>query len=267
MYSPPVLKGIRVYSIPGIEVTAQAYNGTWGGNYVDAKAGDTVKARFTLSAGKGNPNYEFVTNATLLLNLPSGLDGPPSSIKLGTIKAGETRTVQADLKVLKENLTNVGATLVYLDPLGNEHRIELGNLITINSIPPKVIVKVEKVKVWPTAKELPAYVNETLANMSDPRPLAEELKNVTEYYIPAKKGNPWKPLAVLFIILTIVLAGATYRYWDEAEKLRKKLERKKSRRPRRTAQEDRGRGGETQRRGRIRALKVLPPFLLFHYPP
>lgn len=228
VYSP-VLKGIRVYSIPGIEVTAQAYNGTWG-NYVDAKAGDTVKARFTLSAGKGNPNYEFVTNATLLLNLPSGLDGP-SSIKLGTIKAGETRTVQADLKVLKENLTNVGATLVYLDPLGNEHRIELGNLITINSIPPKVIVKVEKVKVWPTAKELPAYVNETLANMSDPRPLAEELKNVTEYYIPAKKGNPWKPLAVLFIILTIVLAGATYRYWDEAEKLRKKLERKKSRRP------------------------------------
>ncbi|ASJ14370.1 COG1361 family protein [Thermococcus radiotolerans] len=224
IYSP-ILSGIKVYNIPAIDVTAQAYNGTWG-NYVSAKVGDTVKVKFMLSADEGNPDYEFVTNATLLLDLPASLDGQ-SSIKIGTIKAGETKTVQIDLTVLRENLTNIGATLVYLDPLGNEHRLELGNLVTINSIPPKVIV--EEVKVWPTPEELPGYVNQTLAKMSDPTPLAEELKGIAETYSPT--GNPWKPLAILLIIVAFVLAGVAYKYWDESEKLREKLERKKSRRP------------------------------------
>ncbi|NJE62310.1 hypothetical protein [Thermococcus sp. 21S7] len=219
------LSGIKVYNVPAIDVTAQAYNGTWS-SYVNAKVGDTLKARFTLSAAKGNPDYEFVTNATLLLDLPASLDGQ-SSIKIGTIKAGETKTVQVDLKVLKENLTNVRATLVYLDPLGNEHRLKLGNLVTINSIPPKVVV--EEVKVWPSPEELPSYVNQTLAKMSDPTPLAKELKGVAEIYSPA--GNPWKPLAIIFILAAIVLGGVAYKYWDESEKLRKRLERKKSRRP------------------------------------
>ena len=220
-----ILKGIKVYNIPVIDVTAQAYNGTWG-NYVSAKVGDTVKVKFTLSAGEGNPDYEFVTNATLLLELPATLDGE-SSIEVGTIRAGETKTVQIDLTVLKENLTNIRGTLLYLDPLGNEHRLELGNLVTINSIPPKVIV--EEVKVWPTPEELPSYVNQTLAEMSDPTPLAEELKGIAETYSPT--GNPWKPLAILLLIVAFVLAGVSYKYWDESEKLREKLERKKSRRP------------------------------------
>ena len=224
IYSQP-LRGIEVYNIPSIEVTAQAYNGTWG-DYVTAKVGDTVKVKFTLKAGEGNPDYEFIKNATVLLELPPSVDGD-SSLAIGTVRAGETKTLQVDLTILKEDLINLKAVLVYLDPLGNEHRVELGNLVTVNSVPPKVIIK--EVKVWPTPEELPSYVNQTLSNMSDPTPLAEELKGIAEVYSPT--GNPWKPLAILLLIVVFVLGGVAYKYWDESEKLREKLERKKSRRP------------------------------------
>ncbi|ASJ10935.1 hypothetical protein A3L12_06290 [Thermococcus sp. P6] len=226
VYSP-ALEGIEVYAVPSIDVTARAYNGTWG-NYVGSKVGDSVKLRFTLSAGEGVPDYEFVTNATLLLDLPPSVDGP-SYISVGTIKAGETKTVQVDLKVLSENLTNVRATLVYLDPLGNERELQLGNLVTIDSIPPKVIVKNTTIKVWPAPEELPAYINKTLAERNDSGVLAGEIKGVVEAYSPT--GNPWKPLAILFILTTLVLVGAAYKYWDESRKLREKLEKKRSSRP------------------------------------
>jgi hypothetical protein len=149
-------------------------------------------------------------------------------VDIGTLKAGESKTIQLDLTVLRENLTNVRAILVYLDPLGGQHKLDLGNLVTVNSIPPRIVV--EKVKVWPTPDELPEYVNKTLAGMDDPKPLAGELANISAYYLPPK-GNPWKPVAIIFIITTIVVAGIAYKYWDEAEKLREKLERKKQRRP------------------------------------
>ncbi|WP_232461771.1 BatD family protein [Thermococcus pacificus] len=227
VYSQP-LTGIKVYSIPTLDVTAQAYNGTWG-NYVSAKVNDTVKLKFTVRASDGNPDYEFIKNATLLLDLTSNLDGQPV-IDVGMLKAGETKVVSLDVKVLKENLTNVRATLIYLDPLGGQHRLDLGNIVTINSIPPKVIV--EEVKVWPTPDELPDYVNKTLSGMEDPMPLASELANISTYYLPKEeKSNPWQPTAIIFIILTIVLAGMAYKYWDEAQKLREKLERKKQHRP------------------------------------
>ncbi|ASJ08854.1 hypothetical protein A3L11_06295 [Thermococcus siculi] len=227
VYSQP-LKGIKVYNIPAIDVSAQAYNGTWG-NYVTASVNDTVKLKFEIRASEGNPDYEFIKNATLLLDLSSNLDGQPV-IEIGTIRAGEVKTLQLDLKVLRENLTNIRATLIYLDPLGGQHRLDLGNLVTINSIPPKVIV--EEVKVWPTPEELPKYVNETLAGMEDPQPLASELANISAYYLPKEEqSNPWKPTAIAFIILAVILAGIAYKYWDEAEKLREKLERKKHRRP------------------------------------
>lgn len=227
IYSQP-LTGIKVYNVPVIDVTAQAYNGTWS-NYVSAKVNDTVKLKFTVRASDGNPDYEFIKNATLLLDLSSSLDGQ-QVVEIGTVKAGETKTLQLDVRVLKENLTNVRAVLVYLDPLGGQHRLDLGNLVTINSIPPRVVV--EEVKVWPTPDELPDYVNKTLSEMKNPQPLASELANISAYYLPKEeKGNPWQPAAIIFIILTIVLAGMAYKYWNEAEKLREKLERKKQRRP------------------------------------
>jgi len=227
VYSPP-LKGIKVYAIPTINVNALAYNGTWS-NYVSAKVNDTVKLKFTISAAKGNPDYEFVTNATLILSLPPSVDGP-SKVNVGTVRAGDAKTVQVNLKVLKENLTNVRATLVYLDPLGGKHILQLGSLVTINSIPPKVVVK--KVEVWPTPDQLPGYVNKTLSEMKNPKPLASELANISLQYLPKeKKSNPWEPIAIIFIILTIVLAGVAYKYWNDAEILREKLERRKQRRP------------------------------------
>ncbi|ACJ15829.1 hypothetical membrane protein, conserved [Thermococcus onnurineus NA1] len=224
IYSQP-LTGIKVYGIPAIDVTAQAYNGTWG-SYVTANVGDNVTVRFILTAADGNPDYEFVQNATLLLDLPNSVDGP-TAVEVGTIKAGETKTVRVDFKVLKENLTNVKAVLVYADPLGNEHQLELGNLVTINSIPPRVIVK--EVPVYPGPEELPKYINQTLANMSDPAPVAKEISAVVEKYNPTT--NYWKVLGILFLILALVFGGLTYKYWDESEKLREKLERKKHRRP------------------------------------
>jgi hypothetical protein len=225
VYSQP-LTGVKVYGLPSISVSAQAYNGTWS-DYVTAKVNDTVKLKFTLRASEGNPDYEFIRNATLLLDLPPSVDGQ-QMVDIGTIRAGESKTIQLDLTVLRENLTNVRAILVYLDPLGGQHKLDLGNLVTVNSIPPRIVV--ENVKVWPTPDELPEYVNKTLAGMDDPKPLAGELANISAYYLPPK-GNPWKPVAIIFIITTIVVAGIAYKYWDEAEKLREKLERKKQRRP------------------------------------
>ncbi|NJE84724.1 hypothetical protein E3E23_02560 [Thermococcus sp. CX2] len=220
-----VLTGIKVYNIPDIDVTAVAYNGTWG-NYVTANVGDTVSVKFTLKAADGNPDYEFIQNATLVLSLPSSVDGP-TEVDVGTIKAGETKTVQVDLKVLKENLTSIRAILLYADPLGGEHRTEFGNLVTINSIPPKVIVK--EVPVYPSSEELPKYIDQVLANMSDPAPVAEKIEAIAARYNPTT--NIWKGVGIVFIILTAVFAGLTYRYWSESEKLREKLERKKHRRP------------------------------------
>lgn len=221
------LTGIKVYNIPSIKVAAQAYNGTVWGEYVTAKAGEAVSVKFTLRASEGNPDYEFVRNATLILDMPDSISGE-AVVPVGTVKAGETKTLQVKLNVLKESLSNVRATLVYLDPLGGKHRIELGNLVTINSIPPRVITK--EVKVWPAPEELPTYVNKTLSELDDPTPLAEELANITAGYLPPE-SNPWKPLAIVFLLAAAVLGGVAYKYWDEAEKLREKLEKKKQRRP------------------------------------
>jgi len=218
------LTGIKVYNVPSIDVSAQAYNGTWG-DYVTAEVGDNVSLKFTLRASEGNPNYEFVKSATLILDLPDSVDGK-KQVEIGTIRAGETKTSQLNLTVLNEDLINIKATLVYLDPLGEEHRLELGNLVTINSLPPKA----KEVKVWPTPEELPAYVNQTLAEMDNPTPLAEELADISADYLPPG-SNPWKPFAILLLIVAFVLAGASYKYWDEAERLREKLERKKQKRP------------------------------------
>lgn len=220
------LKGIVVYAIPSIEVNALAYNGTWS-NYVMAEKGETVKLKFYLKAGDGDPNYEFVTNATLHLQLGNSLDGS-TEINVGTIKAGESKDVMIDVKVLNESLTNIRAVLTYLDPLGNEHSIDLGTLVTINSIPPKVVT--HEVKVWPTPEELPEYVNKTLSKMEDPEPLAQELSEVSKLYLPSKVDT-WKILAILFIALTIVFGAMAYKYWDSSERCRRILEKKKAKRP------------------------------------
>lgn len=227
VYSAP-LTNVIVYGIPQLTFNAAAYNGTWG-TYVTAKPNQTVKLAVTISASSGNPAYEFVKNATLYLTLPKGVKGA-SVLKVGDIKAGEKKTVVTDLKVTAENLSHVSGVLIYYDPLGNEHRITLGNLVTIDSIPPKVIVK--EVKVWPKPDELPQYINQTLAKMENATPLAEQIAGVVSQYLPPKnQSNPWKPLTVLFLITTLVAGAVAYNYYSQLERLKQKVLRKKQRRP------------------------------------
>ncbi|WP_457742259.1 hypothetical protein [Thermococcus sp.] len=131
---------------------------------------------------------------------------------------------------MAENLSHVSGVLVYYDPLGNEHRITLGNLVTIDSIPPKVIVK--EVKVWPKPEELPQYVNQTLAKMKNATPLAEQIAEVVSQYLPPEnQSNPWKPLTVLFLITTFLAAAVAYNYYSQLERLKQRILRKKQRRP------------------------------------
>ncbi len=258
VYSAP-LTNIVVYGVPKLSVSAVAYNGSTTGKYVHAKANQEVTLKFTVSAQKGNPTYEFIKNATLYLVLPKGLQGN-SLIKVGDLKAGSSKTVQTKVKVAGQALYNVGAVLVYYDPVGNKHELNLGNLVTINSVPPAVVTK--EVKVWPSESEIPSYIGQLLTKSKDPQKLTEELlvelapyttneslsqylnkvlngtnstglakvayDTVTVYYKPS---NPWKPLAVIFLLATLVVAGLAYNYRTEADKLRERLEKKKSRRP------------------------------------
>jgi hypothetical protein len=223
VYSP-ILSGIEVYAVPKLSLRAKAYNGTWG-SYVRAKVNDTVTLALTLNAEKGNPTYEFIKNATLILRYPKSLKGP-TVLSLGTVKAGDVKTVKVPLQVLGENLSLVEATLRYLDPLGNQHEVNYGTLVAIDSVPPKVVV--EKVKVWPKPEELPAYINRTLASMDNATPLAEEIMTVVSPYVP-KKSNPWKPIAIVFIVATLVLAGVLYNCRRRLGALEAKVLRKQRR--------------------------------------
>lgn len=223
------LSGIVVYGVPEISVNAIAYNGTSTSKYVSSDVGKPVAIRFQITASKGDPNYEFIKNATLLLSLPDGIVGN-SEIPVGDIKAGDEKTAQAVVNVTTEGIFNVGAVLVYQDPLGNEHRLPIGNVVTINSIPPVIITK--EVKVWPTPEELPGYINETLASMDNATPLAEQIFNISKAYLPPEnKNNPWKPAAIVFLLVALVAGALAVNYWNEANRLKEKLMKKKQRRP------------------------------------
>ncbi len=228
VYSTP-LTGITVYGVPAITVEGIASNGTASGEYVHAKVGGRVTLEFTLKASSGDPRYEFIKNASLRVIFPEGIQGD-AIVPVGELRANSSKSVQLAVNVSKEGIFNIGAELVYQDPVGNEHTLYLGNLVTVNSIPPRVITK--EIKVWPSPDELPAYVNKTLAGMKNATPLAEKLLEISKQYLPPeKKNNPWKPAAVVFLLTTLVALGLAYNYRNEAEKLREKLRRKKQRRP------------------------------------
>ncbi|GAB6102355.1 BatD family protein [Thermococcus atlanticus] len=224
------LSGIKVYAIPEVSVSAAAYNGTWS-DYIRTGPGKQIKIRFSVRASAGNPTFEFVKNATLSIELPGNLEGP-ATIPLGMIKAGGNKTVEASFKVTTEDFGLVRARLTYLDPLGGHHELNLGNLITVNSLPPKIEVKEKVVKVYPDTKELPQFINQTLSKMTDATSLAKEIAGIVNAYIPPKKStNYWKPLGILFLLLSIVLGAAAYRYWAGYERAMAELRRKKKSRP------------------------------------
>ncbi|NJE12201.1 DNA cytosine methyltransferase [Thermococcus sp. LS2] len=219
------VRGIVVYSIPEISLSAEAFNGTWS-TYVTTQE-KSVKLRFKISAGKGNPEFEFIKNATLELILPDSIDGE-TTIKLGDIKAGEEKIVEGQYVILKQAVSIIGAKLKYQDPLGNWHEKYFGNLLIVNSIPPKVIVEEKVQKVYPKPEELPDYIKKTLDSLNNPTPLAQAIENVTVNYLP-KKLDYKTPLIVILLILVVALGAATVNYKNKYEIVKSKLERRKKR--------------------------------------
>ncbi|AHF80150.1 COG1361 family protein [Thermococcus paralvinellae] len=219
------VKGIVVYSIPEISLSAEAFNGTWS-NYITTEE-KSIKLRFKISAAKGNPEFEFIKNATLQVILPDSIDGE-TTIKIGDIKAGEEKIVEGQYIILKQAVSIIGAKLKYQDPLGNWHEKYFGNLVIVNSIPPKVIVKENIVKVYPKPEELPGYIKKTLSTLKDPMPLAQAIENVTVNYLP-KKPDYRTPLIVTLLILVVVLGAMTVNYKNKYEIVKDKLERRKKR--------------------------------------
>ncbi|HIP89768.1 MAG TPA: DNA cytosine methyltransferase [Thermococcus paralvinellae] len=220
------IKGIVVYSIPEISISAEAFNGTWS-NYIETQE-KNIKLRFKVSAAKGNPQFEFIRNATLYIVLPDSIDGE-TTLKIGDIKAGEERIVEGQYIILKQAVSIIGAKLKYQDPLGNWHEEYFGNLLIINSIPPKVIVEEKVQKVYPDPEELPDYVKKILDNMDNPVPLAQAIENVTSSYLP-KRPDYKTPLIVILLILVVALGTATVNYKNKYETVKRKLE-KRTRKP------------------------------------
>lgn len=214
-----LLGGIKVYSIPQIDVRASTKEVP-----VTLNGSGTFPIEFRVSAVGSNPNYEFVKDAKLILEYPSGLSGP-STVYLGTIKAGESVSKEVSVHVSGRGLYTVKAYLQYTDPIGNQHTLQIGYIATVDSIPPKVIVKTKVVKVYPTGKALVSYVNQTLKS-GNSTALAKELQAVIKPYLP-KKVNYWIPIAIVFIVLTGAFVYETARYRGEALRLRRKIERRR----------------------------------------
>jgi len=214
-----LLGGIKVYSIPQIDVRASTKEVP-----VTLNGSGTFPIEFRVSAVGSNPNYEFVKDAKLILEYPSGLSGP-STVYLGTIKAGESVSKEVSVHVSGKGLYTVKAYLQYTDPVGNQHTLQIGYVAAVDSIPPKVIVKTKIVKVYPTGKALVSYVNQTLKS-GNSTALAKELQAVIKPYLP-KKVNYWIPIAIVFIVLTGAFVYETARYRREVLRLRRKIERRR----------------------------------------
>lgn len=221
------IQGITVYGIPEISVAGEAFNGTWS-NYI-ATQDKTIKLRFKVTASNGDPDYEFIQNATLELLLPESIDGE-NEFAIGTIKAGEEKVIESQYLILKQDTSVIGAKLKYQDPLGNWHEEDFTNLLLINSIPPKVIVEEKIIEKWPRPEELPSYLNKTLSSLDEGTrlKLAESISDISSKYLP-QKSDYRTPLLVILSILVAALGATTINYRAKYETVRQKLERKKKR--------------------------------------
>ncbi len=214
-----LLGGITVYSLPQLSVQASTPE-----QPVTMNGSGTFQINFKISAVGTKPAYEFIKDARLILTYPAGLSGP-SSVYLGTVRAGETIKKEVTVRVNGKGVYTVGAYLEYTDPIGDQHTLKLGQVAMVDSIPPKVIVKTKVVKVYPEGQELVRYINETLKN-GNSTAIASEIQGVIKPYLP-RSVNYWIPVAIVFIVLTGVFLYETARYRSEARALRRKIERKR----------------------------------------
>lgn len=223
---------VRVYGVPELHVTVLGSNSTFGGNwntYVHTENGSPVTVLLNVSALGTNPNFEYVTDATLHISYPRGVVGP-ALIGIGNIGAGKNVEKALQIRVLETGRFPIKASLTYRDPLGGEHELDLGTVLVINTIPPKVIVKKQVVHVYPSEKELPGFVNESLRNSTNAGLLAKELYGVLSPYLP-KKSNYWKVSTIVLAVLVLVLGYLTYGYYREVQTFRRFLLRKRKSRP------------------------------------
>lgn len=226
--STPVV--VRVYGVPGLRVTVLGSNATSGGSsYVHAENGSSVNVFFNLSAVGSSPDFEYITDAVLHLDYPEGIAGP-ALIDLGTVRAGENVEKSLQVRPLETGRFPIRASITYKDPLGGEHELDLGTVLVVDTVPPKVVVKEKIVHVYPSESELPGFVNESLKNSTNQRGLAKALYGVISPYLP-KETNYWKITAVVLAVLTIVLAYLAYGYYREVQTFRRFLLRKRKSRP------------------------------------
>ncbi|ASJ16881.1 hypothetical protein A3L04_07235 [Thermococcus chitonophagus] len=233
-----VIEKINVYALPKVTVKVLGLsNSTWS-TFVKTQANSTIKLRFEVSATGNNPKYEFIKNATLLVNLGDFLDGK-DKIPIGIIKGGEEKVIDGQYLVLKEGAYPLSVSLKYQDPLGNWHTVEYPNVLLIDSIPPKVkvLVKTETkvVEKTPKAEELPGLVESLLKQQSNPTPLAMKIQNITSKFLPPQHETNYKLIATILGILAVVFGtvavGTGYYMVKYREELRKLKAKKKRPRP------------------------------------
>ena len=233
-----IIEKITVYSTPQIKLKAAGFSNSSWSNYIKTEENSTIKLRFVVSATGANPEYEFIKNAKLTVNLGGFLDGE-DEIYLGTIKAGEEKVVDAQYLVLKQGLYPVSVALKYQDPLGNWHIVNYPNLVLVDSVPPKVkvLVKTETkvIEKLPSPEELPTIVEDILKQQSNPAPLASRIQNVTAKFTASKKEPNYKAIATvlgaLVVVLGLVAIGTGYYMTKYKEELRKLRAKKKKPRP------------------------------------
>lgn len=227
------ITGIRVYSTPKLEVSILGSNSTFGGNlgtYVHAENNSPVLLVVNVSALGGNPEFEFAKGVSLHLQYPDGVVGP-ALIGLGDISAGQNIEKALQIRVLQTGRFPIRASLTYKDPLGNEHELDLGTVLVVDTVPPKVIVHEKTIHVYPSENELPAFVNQTLKNSTNASALALKLQEVIEGYLPEKGPDYWKISAIILLIIALILGYLAYGYYREVQTFRRFLLRKRKSRP------------------------------------
>ncbi len=214
-----LLGGISVYAIPRLVVKA-----TTEGKVIKMNGSGGFPLTLNVSALGTNPRYEFVNDAKVTFQYPNGVSGP-AYVSIGRITAGTSVRKSVTVRISGKGLYGIKAYLTYRDPLGDQHTVNLGYVATVDSIPPKVIVRTKVVRVYPKGQQLVSYINETLKS-GNPTSLATEIDNVIKPYLP-KGVNYWIPVSVVFIVLTAVFVYETARYRAETERLRRKVERRR----------------------------------------
>ena len=223
---------VKVYGVPDLQVTILGSNSTFGGNwghYVHTENMSPVLLLINVSAAGTDGRFEYITDAELHISYPRGVVGP-ALIGLGNLSAGRNIEKALQIRVLETGRFPIRASLTYRDPLGGEHELDLGTVLDVDTVPPKVIVKEKVIHVYPSENELPEFVNQTLKNSTNAKALAEELSNVIKPYLP-KETNHWKIATIVLLILVLILGYLAYGYYREVQTFRRFLLRRRKSRP------------------------------------